>query len=80
MSLLFYFVTFCNLIVHFVKFFRSFTTEVIKNIIGMHALAFYFVRWLIIHGTRESKISGGGRGFVRFSYFVYVTCCRFALF
>ena len=33
-----------------------------------------------IHGTRESKISGGGRGFVRFSYFVYVTCCRFALF
>ena len=34
---------------------------------------------MIIHGTRESKISGGGRGFVRFSYFLYVTCC-FALF
>ena len=34
-SLLFYSITFCNLIVHFVKFFRSFTTEVIKNIIGM---------------------------------------------
>ena len=43
-----------------------------------HALAFHFVRWLIIHGTRESKISGGGGGFVRFSYFMYVTC-RFAL-
>ena len=37
------------------------------------------MRWLIIHGTRESKISGGGGGFVRFSYFMYVTCCRFAL-
>ena len=31
-SLLFDFITFCNLIVHFVKFFRSFTTEVIKNV------------------------------------------------
>ena len=75
-----YFTTFCNLIVHFVKFFRSFTTEVIKKY-NWHALAFYFVRWLIIHGTRENKISGGGGGgFVRFSYFMYVTCCRCALF
>ena len=32
-----------------------------------------------MHGTRESKISGGGGGFFRFSYFMYVTCCRFAL-
>ena len=58
-----------------VKFFRSFTTEVIKNM-----LAFHFVRWLIRHRTRESKISGGGGGFVRFSYFMYLTCCRFHLF
>ena len=28
----------------------------------------------------KSKISGGGRGFVRFSHFMYVTCCRLALF
>ena len=73
--LLFYFIIFCNLMVHFVKFSRSFTTEVIKN-----ALAFHFVKWLIIHGTRESKISGGGGGFIRLSYFMYVRCCRFALF
>ena len=45
-----------------------------------HALAFHFVRWLIIHGTRESKISGGGVGFVRFSYFMYVTCCHAVMF
>ena len=44
-----------------------------------HAFAFHFVRWLIIHETRESKISGGGGGFVRFSHFMYVTCCRLAL-
>ena len=37
-----YFTTFCNLIVHFVKFFRSFTTEVIKNIIGM---LLHFISW-----------------------------------
>ena len=78
-SLLFYSITFCNLIVHFVKFFRSFTTEVITKY-NWHALAFHFVRWLIIHGTREGKISGGGGGFIRFLYFMYVTCCRFALF
>ena len=42
-----------------VKFFRSFTTEVIKNMIGMLS---QFIS--IIHGTRESKISGGGEGFV----------------
>ena len=35
-----------------------------------HALAFHFVRWLIVHGTRESKISGGGGGFVPLSYFI----------
>ena len=34
-----------------------------------------------MHGTRnQSKISGGGGGLVQFSYFMYVTCCRFALF
>ena len=27
--------SFCNLLVHFVKFFNSFPTEVIKDIIGM---------------------------------------------
>ena len=58
-----------------VKFFKSFTTEVIK-IYNWLALSFHFMRWLIIHGTRESKISVGGGGFVRFSYFMYVTCCR----
>ena len=42
-----------------VKFFRSFTTEVIKNMIDMLS---QFIS--IIHGTRESKISGGGGGFV----------------
>ena len=26
-------------------------------------------------GTRESKILGGSGCFVRFSYFMYVTCC-----
>ena len=51
-----------------VKFFKSFTTE--GNIkYNWHALAFHFVRWLIVHGTRESKISGGGGCFVRFSPF-----------
>ena len=35
--------------------------------------------WLMIQGTRESKILGGGGCFVRFSYFKYVTCCRLAL-
>ena len=30
-------------------------------------MAFYFVRWLIVHGTRESKISGGGGGFIQSS-------------
>ena len=55
----------------FVKFFKSFTIEVI---------IIHFVRWLIIHGIRESKNSVGGGDFVRFSYFMYVTCCRFALF
>ena len=34
----------------------------------------------VIWETRESKISGGGGAFVRFSYSMYVTCCRFALF
>ena len=29
--------------------------------------------WLMIHGTRESKILGGGGCFVWFSYSVYVT-------
>ena len=43
-----------------------------------HALAFYFVRWLIIQVTKYRKTSGGG-GFARFSYFMYVTCCRLAL-
>ena len=34
-----------------------------------------------MHGTRnQSKISGGGGGLVQFSYFMYLTCCRFALF
>ena len=33
----------------------------------------------MINGTRESKILGGGRCF-RFSCFMYVTCCRLALF
>ena len=34
-----------------------------------------------MHGTRnQSNISGGGGGLVQFSYFMYVTCCRFALF
>ena len=28
----------------------------------------------------KSKISGGGGGFVRFSIFMYVICCRLALF
>ena len=42
-------------------------------------LSHHFVRWLIIHGTRKSKISGGGGSFVRFSYFMHVTC-HFALF
>ena len=42
-----------------VKFFRSFTTEVVKNMIGMLS---QFIS--IIHGTRESKISGGGGVFV----------------
>ena len=35
---------------------------------------------LMIQGTRESKILGGSGSFVRFSYFMYVTCCRLALF
>ena len=29
------FIIFCNMLVHFVKFSKSFTTEVIKSIIGM---------------------------------------------
>ena len=33
--LVFYFIRFCNLKVHFVKFFKSFTTEGISNIISM---------------------------------------------
>ena len=33
----------------------------------------------MIQGTRESKILGGSGCFVRFSYFMYVTC-RLALF
>ena len=41
-SLLFYFVIFSNLIVHFVKFFRPFTTEVIENIIDMLS---HFISW-----------------------------------
>ena len=41
-SLLFYLVIFCNLIVHFVKIFRPFTTEVIENIIGMLS---HFISW-----------------------------------
>ena len=73
------FIIFCNLLVHSVKFSKSFTAEVVKNIIGMLS-HFNFVRWLIIHGAREGKISGRGGGFVRFSYLVYVTYCRFALF
>ena len=43
---------------------------------GMHDLAFHLSAWLMIQGTRESKILGGGGCFVRFSYFKYVTCCR----
>ena len=39
----------------------------------------HFIRdlsqWLMIQGTRESKILGGSGFFVRFSYFMYVTCC-----
>ena len=62
-----------------VKFFKSFNSE--GNIkYNWHALVFHFVRWLIIHGTRESKISGEGGGFVRFSHFMYLTCSRLALF
>ena len=45
-----------------------------------HALAFHFGIWLIIPGTREIKISGGGCGFVGFSYFMCATCSRLALF
>ena len=61
-----------------VKFFKSFTTEVIK-IYNWLALSFHFVRWLIIHGTRESKISVGGGGFVRFSYLRYMLSSRLIL-
>ena len=43
-------------------------------------LSFVLSQWLMIQGTRESKISGGSGCFVRFSYFMYVTCCRLALF
>ena len=35
---------------------------------------------LIIQGTSESKILAGSGCFVWFSYFMYVTCCRLALF
>ena len=36
------FIIFCNLLVNFVKFSKSFTTEVIKNIIGMFS---HFILW-----------------------------------
>ena len=32
------------------------------------------MRWLIVQGTMENKISGGGGGFAQFSYFMYTTC------
>ena len=37
---------FCNLLVHFVKFFKSFTTEVIKNIIGILSRFISWDGWL----------------------------------
>ena len=43
-------------------------------------LSFVLSQWLMIQGTRESKILAGSGCFVRFSYFMYVTCCRLALF
>ena len=62
-----------------VKFFKSFTTEVIK-IYNWLALSFHFVRWLIIHGTRESKISVGGGGFVLLVFHVrYMLSSRLIL-
>ena len=43
-------------------------------------LSFVLSQWLMIQGTSESKILAGSGCFVRFSYFMYVTCCRLALF
>ena len=58
----------------------QFITRIAPHPRNQQALEFHFVRWSIRQGTRKSKTSGGGRGFVRFSYFMYVTCCRLALF
>ena len=69
-----------RLLVYFSKSFTTVQADYCGNIkCNWHALAFHFVRWLIVQGNRESKISGVGGGFVRFSYFMYVTC-RLALF
>ena len=43
-------------------------------------LSFVLSQWLMIQGTSESKILAGSGCFVPFSYFMYVTCCRLALF
>ena len=58
----------CELKRLLVKFSKSFTTvqaDYCGNIkYNWHALAFHFVRWLIVQGTRESKISEVGGRFV----------------
>ena len=44
------------------------------NMRGQSGGSFVLSQWLMIQGTRESKILGGSGCFVRFSYFMYVAC------
>ena len=61
----------CNLIVHFVKFFRSFTTEVIKNIIGM---LLHFISWdgWLYMGPGRVRFQGE----VEVSFDSHISCTR----
>ena len=68
----------------FIMFWNLFFTQLlflgVMGYVRFLFLSFVLSQWLMIQGTSEGKILAGSGCFVPFSYFMYVTCCRLALF
>ena len=78
-AFIYLFIISCNLTVHFVKFFKSFTIEGIQNIISILSLFISWDGWLY-KGPGRVRFQGEVEVLFGFSYFMYVTCCRLSNF
>ena len=78
-AFIYLFIFSCNLTVHFVKFFKSFTIEGIQNIISILSLFISWDGWLY-KGPGRVRFQGEVEVLFGFSYFMYVTCCRLSNF